>query len=113
MLVIQGSEDSITGPSRGVALADATGGRLVMLEGSGHNPNIRDPIKVDLLLRDFVAPPAPASRWPRGTSRRKRALYLSSPIGLGHAQRDTSTSATGSTSTTPGGRWTSGRPLPT
>ena len=24
----------------------------------------------------------------RGKSRRKRALYVSSPIGLGHAQRD-------------------------
>ncbi len=26
--------------------------------------------------------------WSRGRSRRKRALYISSPIGLGHAQRD-------------------------
>ena len=26
--------------------------------------------------------------WSRGLSRRKRALYLSSPIGLGHARRD-------------------------
>jgi predicted glycosyltransferase len=26
--------------------------------------------------------------WTRGLSRRRRALYLSSPIGLGHAQRD-------------------------
>src|SRR5204862_3965844 len=26
--------------------------------------------------------------WRRGRSRRKRALYISSPIGLGHAQRD-------------------------
>ena len=28
--------------------------------------------------------------WTRGLSRRKRALYLSSPIGLGHARRDVS-----------------------
>jgi predicted glycosyltransferase len=27
-------------------------------------------------------------RWVRGSARRKRALYISSPIGLGHAQRD-------------------------
>ena len=33
------------------------------------------------------APPPPA-RWVRGRSRRKRALYVSSPIGLGHARRD-------------------------
>jgi predicted glycosyltransferase len=43
---------------------------------------------VNLLLRDFVAPPPPALHWVRGKSRRKRALYISSPIGLGHAQRD-------------------------
>jgi predicted glycosyltransferase len=43
---------------------------------------------VNLLLRDFVGPPAPTTRWTRGRSRRKRALYISSPIGLGHAQRD-------------------------
>ena len=34
------------------------------------------------------APAAPARRWSRALSRRRRALYLSSPIGLGHAQRD-------------------------
>jgi predicted glycosyltransferase len=28
--------------------------------------------------------------WTRGLSRRRRALYISSPIGLGHAQRDVS-----------------------
>ena len=88
VLVIQGSQDAITGPSRGIALAEATGGDLVMLEGSGHGPHVRDPVKVNLLLRDFAAPaPAPA-RWVRGKSRRRRALYVSSPIGLGHAQRD-------------------------
>jgi pimeloyl-ACP methyl ester carboxylesterase len=88
VLVIQGSDDGITGAGRGVALAEATGGALVMLEGSGHGPHVRDPVKVNLLLRDFVAPsPAPRT-WVRGKSRRKRALYVSSPIGLGHARRD-------------------------
>ncbi len=34
-------------------------------------------------------PARPATRtWTRALSRRRRALYLSSPIGLGHAQRD-------------------------
>ncbi len=88
VLVIQGTEDAISGPGRGIALAEETGGRLVLLEGSGHGPHVRDPVKVNLLLRDFVAPPQPAHRWVRGKSRRKRALYISSPIGLGHAQRD-------------------------
>ena len=88
VLVIQGSDDAITGPERGVALAEATGGDLVMLEGSGHGPHVRDPVKVNLLLREFLEPARPPARWVRGKSRRKRALYISSPIGLGHARRD-------------------------
>ena len=88
VLVIQGTEDMITGPGRGIALAEATGGDLVLLEGSGHGPHARDPVKVNLLLRDFAAPAAAPPRWARGRARRKRALYISSPIGLGHAQRD-------------------------
>jgi pimeloyl-ACP methyl ester carboxylesterase/predicted glycosyltransferase len=88
VLVIQGSHDAITGPARGIALAEATGGRLTMLEGSGHGPHVRDPVKVNLLLRDVLAPPGPPRGWVRGKTRRKRALYVSSPIGLGHAQRD-------------------------
>ena len=87
VLVIQGSQDGITGSHRGVALAEATGGDLVLLEGSGHGPHVRDPVRVNLLLRQFIVPRRPAT-WVRGRSRRKRALYISSPIGLGHAQRD-------------------------
>jgi len=88
VLVIQGAEDAVTGPGRGIALAEATGGALVLLEGAGHGPHVRDPVKVNLLLRDFVVPPQRPARWARGRSRRKRALFVSSPIGLGHAQRD-------------------------
>lgn len=59
------------------------------IEGGGHNPQSRDPVKVNQLLRDFIKPsPAPALTWVRARNRRKRALYISSPIGLGHAWRD-------------------------
>jgi pimeloyl-ACP methyl ester carboxylesterase/predicted glycosyltransferase len=88
VLVIHGDEDAIVSVTRGAALAEHTGGRLVVLEGSGHAPHVRDPVKVNLLLRDFVVPAKAPPRWVRGKSRRKRALYISSPIGLGHAQRD-------------------------
>jgi pimeloyl-ACP methyl ester carboxylesterase len=89
VLIIHGSEDAIRPHATGVALAEATGGRLVTIEGGGHMPHARDPVKVNLLLRDFVAPSRPRSvAWARGRSRRPRALYISSPIGLGHAQRD-------------------------
>ncbi|MFL5799149.1 MAG: alpha/beta fold hydrolase [Actinomycetota bacterium] len=92
VLVIQGSEDAITGPQRGIELAAAIpGAELAMLEGSGHCPQGRDPVKVNLLLREFidrVHPPTEPRRWVRGRARRKRALFISSPIGLGHARRD-------------------------
>ena len=65
VLVIQGSRDAITGKGFGIGLADATGGELVMLEGSGHGPHVRDPVKVNLLLRDFIVPPARRA-WVRG-----------------------------------------------
>jgi pimeloyl-ACP methyl ester carboxylesterase len=93
VLVIHGEHDAIISATRGIALAEHTDGRLVLLEGSGHAPHLRDPVKVNLLIRDFVRPAPPPRRWVRGKSRRKRALYISSPIGLGHAQRDVAIAA--------------------
>jgi predicted glycosyltransferase len=47
---------------------------------------------VNLLIRDFVQRLAPArppvTSWVSGRHRAKRALFVSSPIGLGHARRD-------------------------
>jgi pimeloyl-ACP methyl ester carboxylesterase len=92
VLVVQGDRDVISTPARGDALAEATRGALVVLEGSGHAPHARDPVKVNLLLRDFIestgSRASAVTHWPRGRHRTKRALYISSPIGLGHAQRD-------------------------
>jgi pimeloyl-ACP methyl ester carboxylesterase/predicted glycosyltransferase len=94
ILVIHGDQDAITPLARGAALAQLTGGTLVTLEGSGHIPLARDPVKVNLLLRNFVKPEPPRSlTWTRGHNRTKRALYISSPIGLGHAQRDAAIAA--------------------
>jgi pimeloyl-ACP methyl ester carboxylesterase/predicted glycosyltransferase len=87
-LVIHGDHDQIRPLAQGAALAEATGGRLVALEGAGHIPSARDPVRLNLLLRDFIDPPPPARRWTRARSRPRRALYISSPIGLGHARRD-------------------------
>jgi predicted glycosyltransferase len=86
--VIHGTEDAVRPCVVGEELADITGGAFVALEGSGHCPHARDPVRVNLLLREFVAPAPPPRRWTRGRTRTKRALYLSSPIGLGHARRD-------------------------
>jgi len=89
VLVIHGDADLVRPLRQGEALARATGGELVTVEGAGHLPNGRDPVKTNLLLRDFISPPGPPRRWTRaGSERRRRALFLSSPIGLGHARRD-------------------------
>ncbi|MQA99739.1 MAG: alpha/beta fold hydrolase [Actinobacteria bacterium] len=88
VLVLHGDHDAISPHRRGAELARATEGTLVTLEGAGHIPLARDPVRVNLLLRDFLEPPRPPATWVRGRSRRKRALFVSSPIGLGHAQRD-------------------------
>jgi hypothetical protein len=75
-----------------VALARFTDGQLATLHGGGHAPTLRDPVKVNLLIREFaesLVPRAPGARtWTRAVNRQKRALYISSPIGLGHVRRD-------------------------
>jgi pimeloyl-ACP methyl ester carboxylesterase/predicted glycosyltransferase len=88
ILVIHGSDDAVRPCASGARLAELANGALAVLEGSGHLPQARDPVKVNVLLRDFIKPASPPRRWVRGKARRKRALYISSPIGLGHAQRD-------------------------
>jgi pimeloyl-ACP methyl ester carboxylesterase/predicted glycosyltransferase len=92
VLVVHGDEDAIRPLANGARLAELARGELVTIEGSGHAPHVRDPVKVNLLLREFLrslAPPQPrAHTWTRSLRRRRRALYISSPIGLGHARRD-------------------------
>jgi pimeloyl-ACP methyl ester carboxylesterase/predicted glycosyltransferase len=92
LLAIHGDDDRIISHEKGQLLADATGGELLTLEGSGHAPMARDPVQINLAIEDFVDRLAgvrrPTRRWARGRARRKRALYVSSPIGLGHARRD-------------------------
>ena len=68
VLVVQGDRDHCQPFDRGARTAELTGAPLVVLPGSGHIPMARR-----------VAP-----RRRRG----KRALLISSPIGLGHAWRD-------------------------
>jgi pimeloyl-ACP methyl ester carboxylesterase/predicted glycosyltransferase len=91
VLVIHGTDDRVVPYARGVALAAAIGGRLVTLEGAGHCPQGRDPVKTNLLIDEFLGGGnGPAERRiARAPSRtHPRALIVSSPIGLGHAQRD-------------------------
>ena len=92
VLVVHGDLDACQTRERATAVAELTGGTLVALEGAGHLTQARHPVKVNGLLRELgetVAPPKPRPHtWTRALNRRRRALYVSSPIGLGHARRD-------------------------
>jgi pimeloyl-ACP methyl ester carboxylesterase/predicted glycosyltransferase len=89
--VVHGTADSVRSHQYGELLADATGGSLVLLEGVGHGPMSRHPVRVNLMIREFVDRIRPTVRratWVAPPRRPRRVLYLSSPIGLGHARRD-------------------------
>jgi pimeloyl-ACP methyl ester carboxylesterase/predicted glycosyltransferase len=90
--VVHGTEDAIRTSAVGERLAELTGGSLTLIEGGGHGPVTRDPVRVNHLIREFVdgiVPRPPRRRtWVRAARRPRRVLYVSSPIGLGHARRD-------------------------
>jgi pimeloyl-ACP methyl ester carboxylesterase len=100
--VMHGTNDAVRPPAVGKRLAELTGGELLLVNGGGHGLPARDPVLMNREIRAFVDRVAPASvaaqpvggsppiprRWTRALDRRKRALYLCSPIGLGHARRD-------------------------
>jgi pimeloyl-ACP methyl ester carboxylesterase/predicted glycosyltransferase len=93
VLVVHGDEDAIRPWTIGARLAELAGGQLVAMSGGGHAPHIREPVRFNLLLREFIQSLAPPGRprrrgWTRALRRPPRALYISSPIGLGHARRD-------------------------
>jgi pimeloyl-ACP methyl ester carboxylesterase/predicted glycosyltransferase len=90
VLVIHGTDDQRQPYERGVDLhARLPDAEMTTFEGSGHLPNLRDPVRINLLLRDHFggAPPRPRI-WSHALTRPRRALFVSSPIGLGHVQRD-------------------------
>jgi pimeloyl-ACP methyl ester carboxylesterase/predicted glycosyltransferase len=91
VLVVHGDGDAIVPYETGLALARWTGGQLVSFHGGGHAPTMRDPVRTNLLIREFVESLSPRRgevRWTRARNRRKRALFVASPIGLGHVRRD-------------------------
>jgi len=97
LLIVHGDDDHIISYENSVKLAELTGGELVLIGGGGHFVHGREPVKSNRLIRDFIdrtfGTPPPSQVWARGLDRPKRALYLSSPIGLGHARRDVAIAA--------------------
>ncbi|HUG32323.1 MAG TPA: alpha/beta fold hydrolase [Acidimicrobiia bacterium] len=91
-LTIHGDLDVCQHVHRGKAFAEITDGELLVIEGAGHLTHAREPVKVNRAIKEFIdrteGIPMRQHTWSRGINRRKRALYISSPIGLGHARRD-------------------------
>jgi pimeloyl-ACP methyl ester carboxylesterase len=54
VLVIHGELDNCQTRERATAVAELTGGTLVALEGAGHLPQARHPVKVNELMREFA-----------------------------------------------------------
>lgn len=92
VLMIHGDSDNIQPYARAQLVAELTRAELFTIPGGGHNPFGRFPAKCNALVNDFldrrlgIAAPARQSVSP--TRKAKKALYLSSPIGLGHGRRD-------------------------
>src|SRR5271165_2197881 len=88
VLVISGPNDRVTAHADAKALARATEGKLLTVSDGGHGPEGRKPVPVNLALRDFMEHEGPR-RDPtvHRANGGPRALFVSSPIGLGHAHR--------------------------
>jgi pimeloyl-ACP methyl ester carboxylesterase len=54
VLVVHGAEDRVRPHAAGVAVAELAGGALVTIEGGGHCPQARHPVRINLLIREFV-----------------------------------------------------------
>jgi pimeloyl-ACP methyl ester carboxylesterase/predicted glycosyltransferase len=91
MLMIHGDQDQIQPYERAKLVAEITGAELVTIPGGGHDPLGRIPAKINVLIADFLSRKlglAASNRRAKPTVSTKKALYLSSPIGLGHGRRD-------------------------
>jgi pimeloyl-ACP methyl ester carboxylesterase/predicted glycosyltransferase len=92
-LIIHGTGDRIINYESSLALQKMIpNSELFLLEGAGHIPTGRYPVQVNHAIRDFVervySLPRLDATWHVGHARTKSALFISSPIGLGHARRD-------------------------
>jgi pimeloyl-ACP methyl ester carboxylesterase/predicted glycosyltransferase len=88
-LVIHGDQDGRIPYAKGQAVADLVpGAKLLTIGGGGHLMQARDPVAFCRAVRDFVGPAPQPATWVRAMARKRKALFISSAIGLGHVQRD-------------------------
>jgi pimeloyl-ACP methyl ester carboxylesterase/predicted glycosyltransferase len=88
-LVLHGDADERVAYANGQQIASLVpGARLLTIAGGGHLMMARDPVAFARTVRDFVGERPARSTWVRAMQRKRRALFVSSAIGLGHVQRD-------------------------
>jgi pimeloyl-ACP methyl ester carboxylesterase/predicted glycosyltransferase len=90
---VHGRGDECTPYERGERYSELTGGQLMTLSTGGHLPQARHPVPVNRWILEFAEQasqvhPKKPRRWTRPMDRKRRVLFLSSPIGLGHTRRD-------------------------
>jgi pimeloyl-ACP methyl ester carboxylesterase/predicted glycosyltransferase len=88
VLVMHGDNDRIQPFERAQKVSEVLGVELKTIPGGGHNPAGRFPAKCNALIVEFLQGQDLMPRSQRKARRSRTALYLSSPIGLGHARRD-------------------------
>jgi pimeloyl-ACP methyl ester carboxylesterase/predicted glycosyltransferase len=93
VLVVHAEGDRINPYTWGARTAELCGATLITVDGDGHGLPAREPVYVNRLIDEFATrvthrTDRVATSWRRGLGRRRRVLYLSSPIGLGHVRRD-------------------------
>ncbi|MGI9667679.1 MAG: alpha/beta fold hydrolase [Acidimicrobiia bacterium] len=92
-LLIHGDADRVIHHESSLALHKLIpDSRLAIVAGSGHSPASRYPVRLNHLIKDHAdrvhGRGRPDATWHVAQPRRKKALMISSPIGLGHARRD-------------------------
>jgi len=89
-LLMHARDDRIADIGMSRTLAEARPDwELIEFEAGGHAVHIRNAVRVNLEIARFLGASAPRRILRRAMARRKpRALFISSPIGLGHVQRD-------------------------
>ncbi len=91
-LVIHGEGDELQPNARAQRLADEIGGSLVTLAGAGHCSGNRDPVRFNLLIREFTAEVlgwrARRRTWRRAPSRGRRVLMIPGDSGAETVMRD-------------------------
>jgi pimeloyl-ACP methyl ester carboxylesterase/predicted glycosyltransferase len=91
VLLIHGTDDRIADIVVSRRIAELRPDfEMIEMEFSGHAPHARDPVKVNQEISRFLGrSERPGKHWRRAPARNvRRALFISSPIGLGHVQRD-------------------------